>query len=758
MSKTITVEKAIGCMNKKMAEREKKTKKVFSFGEYLEVMRQDSGSVFRRAPEILRDLVLEKAVKRPENNPDDPESIGYTGYDLSELLEKGHSQPFFASIAFSHILVEEIQGMAKALQNRIYVFEGPHGCGKSTFLRNLLDQYQEYVNRNPMFEVFWKIEKEHIEALRSKTCSISCGIGSKEAKKEEDIIGDCLEIPCPGHDRPILVIPKRYRAGFLEKVITDDEWKKKIFNSKRYEWVLNSDACPICQSLFNALYDKFDRNLEKVLEMLRARYYIFNRAMGQGIKVLRSGDEPSKKNTVTNEMLQQRITNLFGDSHLVRYRFSKQAQANNGVIVLEDIKNHNVSRFIGCHNLVSEGAQSVGEDVEEEINCLFVALMNPEDKDEIKNWASLEDRITNIDVLYPTDIETEVEIYRSIFEKDVEKNFMPGMLDYFAKVVISTRLPKEASSKTDLKGFIAKNEFAGDYSNYCDIDGLIFLMSISRGNLPDWVFEKHKSRFKAKIRRKIVDILTLESGKEGYSVRDSISMLNNFISFHSRVKGHLVDIEDVLSFFKKFQKTTRDHIPQNFLDSLERIYNHEVTEQMKEALFYYNAEQIDKNIKQYLFAINFFNDNTKHVCPYTGEEIESTEEFLSPIEGWLFGEITKSERYGFRLAIQKEYAEKTLTQELGVEKKKIEETELYGELMESYTGNLKTGALEPWVESENFRRAVKDFGKQSFNSHGTRVKEYVNLMMEKLTGEKFRYTPEGAKKIALYVLDLYRKK
>jgi len=752
------VEAAIKSMSGQMAEREERTKKVFSFSEYLEIMRENPGVIFRTAPEILRDLIFAKVVKRPETNPDDPEAIGYTGYDCSRLLEEGHSQPFFASTMFSHALVEEVDVLAESSrQNRIYVFVGPHGCGKSTFLKNLLASYQDYVNENPMFEVFWRIGKENLDEIRSRTCTFECDYPARE-RSDYLAVGDCLEIPCPGHDVPILVIPRKFRADFLKNILVDENWASKIFGDKCYEWVLNKDACPICQSLFSMLYDKFGRNLEKVLEMLNVRYYLFNRTMGQGIKVLRSGDEPSGRNVVINEMLQRRITGLFGDSHLVRYRFSKQAQANNGLMVLEDVKNHNVPRFIGCHNLVSEGAQSVGEDVEEEINCLFVALMNPEDKESIKDTASLKDRITFSNIDYPTDVETEIRIFKSVFGDDIGKNFLPKILRYFTRVIISTRLPKKASSETYLKEFISQTSFEKDYSDYCDVDGHIFLMEISYGNFPDWLLEKHKNQFKARVRRKILDVLKERSGKTGLSVRESISLLGSFIAFHSRVKSHLVGIEDVVSFFKKYLKNIKDTLPESFLGSLLRIYNHEVTEEVKESLFYYNAEKIGRDIKQYLYAINFAI-GTKLKCVYTGEEFEVAEDFLKEIEGRFLGKVSDDDKIEFRERAQKEYVIKTLSKEMKNEMKKLEETELYQKLYETYFIRLKTGALDPWVESDNFRRAITDYGWPEFDSYGERVKEHVTLMLKNLTEkEKFGYTLKGAQKIALYVLDLYRKK
>jgi hypothetical protein len=62
-----------------------------------------------------------------------------------------------------------------------------------------------------------------------------------------------------------------------------------------------------------------------------------------------------------------------------------------------DIKSHNIERLIELHNIISEGVHKV-EDIEENVNSLFLAVMNPEDKKNIKDIQSFSDRIVYINI------------------------------------------------------------------------------------------------------------------------------------------------------------------------------------------------------------------------------------------------------------------------------------------------------------------------------------------------------------------------
>ena len=123
-------------------------------------------------------------------------------------------------------------------------------------------------------------------------------------------------------------------------------------------------------------------------------------------------------------------------------------------------------------------------------------------------------------------------------------------------------------------------------------------------------------------------------------------------------------------------------IPDGFLDALMQMYDYTITQEIKEALYYYNEEQIDHDLKNYIFALNF-EEGEQVNCIYTGDRFTIGEEFFRPIEARLFADISDyTEVLAYRREFQKEYTSRTLTQELRLDGRKQHETRLYRSLYE----------------------------------------------------------------------------
>jgi hypothetical protein len=182
------------------------------------------------------------------------------------------------------------------------------------------------------------------------------------------------------------------------------------------------------------------------------------------------------------------------------------------------------------------------------------------------------------------------------------------------------------------------------------------------------------------------------------------------------------------------------------------MYNYQVLQEVKESLYYYNEEQISREIQNYLFAVNF-EPGAVVTCKYTGERLEISEDFFEAIESRLLGVGTdRAERLDFREETQKEYASRTLTQEIMAEGKPVTETTLYQSLHELYIHNLKEKVLDPFLKNENFRRAIKDFDTPAFKTYDKKIRDDVTFLMGNLA-KKFRYTKIGAKEVCMYVID-----
>ncbi len=723
-------EKALASLRAEIEKKERRT--VLSFEEFLELVRLEPQRVLRNIFQLFHDMVESYVIEKEDEYPDDPESIGFVEFDCSKIFAAGKDNPFFPDRLLANRFVREVRDLKQgSQQNRMHVYVGPPGSGKSTLLDNLLQTFEEYtkIKEGQSFEIFWNIE-----------------IDSQK-----------VEVPCPSHDHPILIIPKEHRIDFLDKSLFEKKTELwyKFANEKEHEWLFSGEACTICQSIFDALCEKLG-DLDKVLSMIKVRPYQFNRRIGEGVSVFNPGDRPSKEMYLGDKQIQERLDQIFGVNQ-IKYIFSPLAKTNNGIYVLMDIKSHNQERLLELHNVISEGVHKVNG-IEERINSLFLALMNPEDKKAIEGkeggeeGGSFQARIRECKISYVLEVPTEVKIYCSIFRKDIDSYFLPRVLENFARVIISSRMNLECESFKEWPSDARMRQYS--QKHYCDERGLLLRMEIYGGVIPHWLSEEDKRRFTAPIRRSLIGEAVNE-GNKGFSGRDSLRLFGDFLSLYgpkpNESNSNLITMANVVDFFKhKIDKKSRnDNIPSNFIDPLVDWYDYTVLNEVKEALYFYNEEQIRKDILNYLCAINYDPDGRKIECEFTHKDIEVTVEFLKLIGNRIAGE-QMSDRYALKFAqdTQKKYIE-MIAREPG---KKITETELYQALFNSYARNLKEKALEPFADNESFREAVKSFGSKAFKTFDTRIREHITYMIKNLVN-KFGYTEQGAKEICLYVLD-----
>ena len=742
-----------------------------SYGQFLKELTEKPSYIIRNVFQVFYDMVKFYVGEGYDEYPNDPESISFVYYDCGKLLVEGADHPFFADRVFANRLISHVEAFKRgAQQNKIYIFDGPHGCGKSTFLNNLLLKFEEYANTEAgsRYEVLWRLDRkmlgdgepeplpanphymfDFLEPEEPEVCDRAISPEQFQARPvfkqpgyDFGMNANVIDVPCPSHDHPILMVPKEFRRRFLDDLLENDETKYRIFNDKEFDWVFRETPCTICTSMYAALIKRL-QSPQKVFGMIYARPYKFSRRLGEGISVYNPGDRPMRQTVMVNPMLQQRINAVLKDSNAVKYIFSRYAKTNNGIYALMDIKSHNTERLMELHNIISEGIHKV-EDTEENVRSLFFALMNPEDKKNIQGFPSFSDRIEYINIPYVLDLSTEVEIYRNIFGKHIDHSFLPRVLHNFARVIISSRL------MTHSDAMLEWIENPANYRQYCDENLQLLKMEIYTGHIPRWLSEPDLKRFTAKRRRKIIAESKSE-GSKGFSGRDSIKIFNEFYSNFAR-EDRLINMSTLCDFFTKTRPDLNQMIPAGFMESLLRMYDYTILQEVKECLYYYNEEQISRDILNYMFAVNFEPDTTE-ICKYTGQKLEITESFFNDLERRFLGnKAAPSTRKEFRQDTQKQYTAKALTQEMMIENKPIEQTTLFKSLHERYVFNLKEKVLDPFLENENFRKAIKDYGEESFKTYDRRIREDVTFLMKNLC-TKARYTSRGAKEVCIYVID-----
>jgi len=757
-STTESVDQALELLESNISDYQRL--KPVPFQEFLRILNARPSQILRNIFQSFHDMIKSYVDESEESITGDMDKLSFTNYDCTRLFVEDSTNPYFPDMLFANRFMKQMEYLRHgAQQNRIYIFHGPHGCGKSTFLNNLLKKFEKYANTEEglRYEIVWRLNIKKLQDKDKSLMTLSTfeklieyvemeKPGSAGTKTDELLFTnrerDYIEVPCVSHDNPFLMIPKDQRRNVLDGLIKNDEFKWRLFTEKEYEWVFKEDVCTTCSSIYQALLERLG-NPTEVFKMLYARPYYFNRRIGNGISVFNPGDQPLKRNIISNDMLQNRINALFQDSNLIHYIYSNFARVNNGIYALMDIKSHNVERMVELHNIISEGVHKV-ENIEEQVNSLFFALMNPEDKRNIREFPSFEDRIQYIDIPYVLDVKTEVKIYLDIFGRHIEGSFLPMVLGNFARIIICTRIGKKSLALAEWIKNPAK------YKNYCDETLMLLKMEIFSGNIPTWLDDEDVKALDQIMLKKIIAESEIY-GKEGLSGRDSIKIFDQFYSKYAK-EDRLISMPDLCTFFKKLDDQPKKIIPQGFLSSLLRMYDYSVLQQMKESLYYYNEEHIAKDIKNYITAVNYeFNSEVK--CIFTKENLFVTEEFLESIENRLLSEnMDKNRREEIRMDVLKEYTTRTLSHEIMIEGKNIIETRLFQSLYERYVHNLKKRVLEPFIDNENFRNGIKDFDTDKFKSHDKRIKKDVKFLMDNLSS-KFGYTQQGANEACIYVID-----
>ena len=531
-TRTSRQNRSIGSALTRLGKELKKedVRKPIPFRKYLQVMQTQPERTLRNVFQLFYDMIHYYVPSGQDEYPNDPESINYIFYDTSWLLVENSSNPYFADRLFANRLINQARALKEtAQQNFIYLFEGPPGTGKSTFLNNLLQKMEDFtlIDEGSYWETTWQLDVAKLGGFSPMATVLTVDgdlTESEETILRPDMYPDkTLMVPCPCHCHPVIQIPKAHREEFLSEIMGDSPMLDALLDQPQYAWVLEDEPCTVCQSLYNAVLEKVHSPTE-VLNMIFPRRYTFNRRLGEGVSVYNPGDTVVKR-PITNPVLQNLLNNLFRDSNSVRYVYSRMGKTNNGVFAIMDVKSQNRDRIINLHGIISDRVHKV-EYLEEYVSSLFLCVVNPEDEKFLQEIPSYEDRVVRIRMPYVLDYLTESAIYRDKIGEGIRKRFLPGALETFAKVIISSRL----KSRSEAIDAWIKDKKA--YRAFADEHLLLLKMDVYTGLIPAWLSEADLKRFEARHRRALIGEGEFE-GTSGISGRFSVQL---FIKFFSQFK------------------------------------------------------------------------------------------------------------------------------------------------------------------------------------------------------------------------------
>ena len=732
----------------KLLEHEQNKKRIaapITFVEFLNKAEEKPHFALRNMFQYFYDMIHHYA--RPLSTAETDSCLipNEYAYDPNSLFVNGLDKPFFIDRFFMESLFNLAHNLSKGQENRFYLFEGSPGSGKSRFLDGLIDRFEAYSrsDEGARYELIWKLPVDNAEKGVVKF----------------------LEVPCPHHDNPILLIPKEHRRQFVSELIGDRTQREDVLNNASFAWVFKKEACSICDSVTNALLQK-GKSMDEILGMAHARRYILNRKIGYGVSVFTPGDNISIDEVIRNEQIEDQLNKLFGGSPKINYYYSRLAQTNDGIMVLMDLKQENIDRLRKLHGIISDEVHRT-LDLEERTSSLFLITMNPgdageatqgeqkqgEQKAKFLTEQSYKDRTQKIIVPSLLDYTLEMQVYNANFGQNAfTEGFLPGIIEGFAKTVVSSRINNNSSQVIDKMLNTNKER----YKYYTDDAYVLLRLNLFAGIMPTWLSEDDKKKFSHE-QLKMVFKEFPEDGTKGISGRDANNYLSAMLADRDKMLRKDQKTRYDMNKLKEFIRTKMmpgTVLRPTFVDALENSYNYDLLTQINEALFMINEEHIDKDLADYVTTLSF-EPGSQYVSLLTGREINVTPETFTMVENVM--NIPKDQRVKYRNYMRDTVVQQCMTsQEHAMEW--LSGQEFFKKMKGTYLYNLRTNALKQYHSIDLLRDCVKEFGTQNYQGFDEKVRRDTKQLLKKLRTD-FGYTVLGAKQVILYTIDnkLYDK-
>ncbi|KXB08912.1 hypothetical protein AKJ59_00145, partial [candidate division MSBL1 archaeon SCGC-AAA385M02] len=414
----------------------------------------------------------------------------------------------------------------------------------------------------------------------------------------------------------------------------------------------------------------------------------------------------------------------------VKFDHSIHAKSNNGIYALMDLKDNNQKRFTDLRGIVSEGRHRVNS-IEEKVKGLFLIVTNPEDEDGIVDKA-MDDRKKVTKMNYVLVPKTQNKIFHKVFGDGIDNRFHPNIIDSFSRILISTRM----ITKKDKNILLTWIDDADEYSFIIDDDLLILRMQIYDGDIPEWLSDIDVQNFVYDVRKSVID-MALEDGEKGVSDRKAIEIFGDLINYYSN--DEYIGIKKMKNYCERVNIDLLEKIPQGFVDAVERYYIYIVSQEIKECMFVRNEEKIKRDLKNYLYSLNY-NIGDTLTNPCTSDTFVLTKDWLKKIEMSMFGAYNDT----LRRNVFKRYISETICYE------DIEQSEQFKKLYADYTYGLKSNILKEFQESKSFVQSINDYGTEYFNSYDNKIRKNVDNLITNMV-DKYNYTTKSAKEVCRYI-------
>jgi serine protein kinase len=303
---------------------------------------------------------------------------------------------------------------------RILLLHGPVGSSKSTIVRLLkkgLEYYSE-LDEGAVYTFSWKIPGES---------------------------GEAEIFPCPMHEEPLKLIPRRARREVLAQLNADLPEDRQVR--------VDGNLDPFCRKMFEDLLLRYDGDWTKVAEHVVVRRIGLSEKDRVGVGTFQPKDEKNQDSTeLTGDINYRKIAQYGSDSDPRAFNFDGELNiANRGLCEFIEILKLDVAFLYDLLGATQEHTIKPKKFAQTDIDEVIIGHTNEPEYKKLQSNELMEafrDRTIKIDIPYNIRLSDEIKIYEKDFNKEKVRGIhvAPHTIETAAMWAVLTRLeePKKA--------------------------------------------------------------------------------------------------------------------------------------------------------------------------------------------------------------------------------------------------------------------------------------------------------------------------
>jgi serine protein kinase len=396
-----------------------------SFSDYLKIF-ADHPAVARSAFQRIYDMILSYGTE--EYREHKKKIVRYKFFE--DPIEDGKDAIYGLDLHLMKLVnVFKAAAQHYGPEKRVILLHGPVGSSKSTVTRLLkkgLEKYSKTAD-GALYTFNWQKKQADHEKLN-------------------EIFGSASQIPCPMHEEPLHLIPTFVREDIIEAA------NKKLSAENRL--VIDRDLCPSCRYIYNALFDLYEGEWEKVVDHIQVRRLALSEQDRIGIGTFQPKDEKNQDSTeLTGDINYRKIAEYGSESDPRAFNFDGEFNiANRGIIEFIEVLKLDVAFLYDLLGASQEHKVKPKKFAQTDIDEVIIGHTNEPEYRRLQNneyMEALRDRTVKIDIPYISRLSEEQRIYLKDYNtRNIKsKHIAPHTIEIASMWAILTRLeePKKAN-------------------------------------------------------------------------------------------------------------------------------------------------------------------------------------------------------------------------------------------------------------------------------------------------------------------------